>query len=95
MNKKAVGLITVTIILALLILIIFLVDVAKRECQGNNDCPENAYCGTDYECHQFPEEIIIKENNFVPAALILGISLIIAAYIFKGGKLPQLPFKKE
>ena len=92
MNRKASGLIAVTIILALLILIIFLVNIAQRECHSSSDCSLNSYCGADHRCHQFPDEIIIKEHNYIPAALILGISLVIAAYIFRGGKLPRLPF---
>ena len=82
----------VAIILALVILGVFLVSIAQRECQSNRDCPGNAYCNTKYECVEFPNQIVVKESNFLTSALILGMAILIAAYIFKGGK---LPWKKE
>ncbi len=92
MNKKGMALGIVAIILALVILGIFLVSIAQRECNSNRDCPGNSYCNTQYECVEFPEQIVVKESNFLTSALILGIAILIAAYIFKGGK---LPWKKE
>ncbi len=94
-NKKgSAALAIVAVILALLILTIYLVNIAQRECESNRDCSDNAYCGTDYECHQFPEQIVVKESNYIPATLIFGIFLVVAAYIFRGGKIPFLK-KKE
>ena len=86
MNKKgSLGLIAVIIILSLVILSVYLVGVATRGCNSNNDCAKSAYCGTDYECHDFPKEIIVKENNFVPASIILSVGLIASALIFRKG----------
>jgi hypothetical protein len=91
MNKKgSAALAIIAVILALLVLTVYLVNIAQRDCESNRDCPDNAYCGTDYECHQFPDQIIVKESNYVPAALIFGIFLVVAAYIFRGGKIPFL-----
>jgi len=97
MNKKGnLGLIAVILVLALLLFAIYMVGIATRDCNGNRDCAENAYCGTDYECHQYPEKIVVKENNFIPASLILGLALIIAVYIYRTGKIPfQDKFKKK
>ena len=78
----------IAIILAIIILAVYLVGIAQRDCNSNKDCPENAYCGTDYECHDFPQQILVKEANYVPASIIFGISLIIAAYVYRGGKIP-------
>ncbi len=89
-TKANVGLIVVVIVLALVILAFILADVASRECSSNKDCAENSYCGADNECHQYPNKILVRESNYIPAALILGIALIIAAYIFRGGKIPFL-----
>ena len=90
MNKKgSAALAIVAVILALVILGVFLISIAQRECNSNRDCPGNAYCGTDYECHNFPEQIVVKENNFIPAAIIVGTSLIISAYIFRKGKVKK------
>jgi len=86
MNKKgSLGLIVVIIILSLVILSVYLVNVATRDCNSNKDCTKSAYCGTDYECHDFPKEIIVKENNYVPASVILSVGLIVSALIFRNG----------
>ena len=87
MNKKGtVVLITIIVILAIVILILGLVNVAGRECNNNGDCENNKYCGSDYSCHAYPDQIVVdKSSSYVPAALILGIALIIAAYIFRNG----------
>ena len=90
-NKKgSAALAIVAVILALLVLTIYLVNIAQRECESNRDCSDNAYCGTDYECHQFPEQIVVKESNFILASIIFGVFLVIAAYIFRGGNIPFL-----
>ena len=90
-NKKgSAALAIVAVILALLVLTIYLVNTAQRECESNRDCSDNAYCGTDYECHQFPEQIVVKESNFILASIIFGVFLVIAAYIFRGGNIPFL-----
>lgn len=87
MNTKAsAALAVVAVVLALVILGIFLVNISQRDCNSNRDCSANAYCGVDYGCHPFPEQIIVKENNFIPAALIVSMALIIAAYIFSKRK---------
>ena len=89
MNKKAsIALVAVIVILALVILVIFLTNIASRECKNNRDCAENNYCGTDYECHEFPSQVVVKESNYVPTAIIIGVALIAAAYIFRRQKLP-------
>ena len=83
------------VVLSCLILVIFLIDVAQRECNSNNDCDKLAYCGTDHECHPYPDEIVVKEHNYVPASLILGISIVLAAYILKGGQFPKFKIVKK
>lgn len=94
MNQKAnIAIAVIAVILALIILVIYLVNIATRECNNNKDCPSTAYCGTDYTCHEFPHQVIVKETNFIPAAIIIGMALIIAAYIFKRRNVPLT--KKE
>jgi len=93
MNKKgSVALAVVAVVLALVILAMFLTNIAQRECQNNRDCGDNSYCGTDYECHEFPRQVVVKESNFVPAALIIGAALIVSAYIFRkrNGKINKI-----
>ncbi len=94
MNHKGEAISITTIILVVVILAIILINVGGRECSKNKDCAENNYCGSDYACHPYPSEVVVKENNFLWSAVILGVSLILAAYIFRGGKIPHLP-KKE
>ena len=88
MNEKAnVALGVIAVILALIIFAIYLVNIAQRECNSNRDCSANAYCGSDFECHAYPQQIVVEENNFLTAAFVFGVALIIAAYIFKGGNI--------
>lgn len=95
-NKKgSTALALIAIILAIIILAVYLVGIAQRDCNSNKDCPENAYCGTDYECHDFPQQILVKEANYLPASIIFGISLILAAYIYRGGKIPFVKKKSK
>ncbi|MEW5896903.1 MAG: hypothetical protein AB1668_04380 [Nanoarchaeota archaeon] len=94
MNKKGnMALAIVAVALALVIVGFFLVSLATRECSSNKDCKESAYCGSDYKCHDYPQQIVVKENSFLSAAIVLGIALILAAYIYRGGKIPFV--KKE
>lgn len=91
MNKKAeLGLITVVIILAIAIVSLVVSSSFNRECNRNAECAENAYCGADYACHEYPSEIQVQQNTFLPAAIVLGIALIVAAYIYHGGKIPGM-----
>jgi hypothetical protein len=89
MDKKG-SIQIVAVILALVILGYFLISVAQRECNSNRDCSDNAYCNTNYECHGYPEQIVVKESNWIPAALILGIFLLVSAYILRTKKIPFL-----
>lgn len=87
MNQKgSAALAVVAVVLAFVILAMFLTNIAQRECKNNRDCADNSYCGTDYECHEFPRQVVVKESNYIWAALIMGVSLIVAAYIFRKGK---------
>ena len=96
MNKKAVAWMPIAVVvLCCLVLFIFLIDVAQRECNSNKDCPKTAYCGNDNACHPYPDEIVVKENNYIPASIILGLSIILAAYILKGGKFPKYKLVKK
>lgn len=83
----------VAVALAVVIVGFFLVSLATRECSSNKDCQESAYCGSDYECHDYPQQIVVKENSFLPAAIVFGIALILAAYVYRGGKVHFI--KKE
>lgn len=86
MNKKGFSLIVVTMILALIILIGIIVNLSLRECNSNRDCSDNAYCDSKHECKAYPDKLLVKENNFLSAALVLGVALMVSAYIFNRNK---------
>jgi len=94
MNKKG-AVAIIAIILALIVFAIVLIYFAKQECYSNRDCPDNAYCGSDHECHLYPESLVIKETNYLPAAVILGASILGAAYIFRGKRFPYTIRKRK
>ena len=87
MNKKG-NLAAVVILLLIVVGIIVVVNYSMYDCTSNRDCQKEEYCGADNECHQYPNKIVIRQNSFVWASLILGICLIITAFVFRKGRLP-------
>ena len=83
MNRKGAALGIVAVILALIILGIFLVNLALRECNSNRDCSEGTYCGSDFECHAYPAQSTTSNNNFLLPSLIFSVSIIVAALIVR------------
>ncbi|MBI2112256.1 hypothetical protein HYT52_01850 [Candidatus Woesearchaeota archaeon] len=84
MNKK--GSITISIIalvLVVLVILVYLGNTFNQGCKNNSECGDDSYCGADNECHQYPPQVIVKENNYIPAAIIFGVSIITAALIYK------------
>jgi len=94
MNKKG-NLAIIAIILAVIIFTLIMFHYTSRECSSNKECTTDSYCGTDYECHKYPNAVLIKQNNYLGAAIILGIALMVSAYIYRGGKLPRLKNKEK
>ena len=84
-NKKASGggapiIFSLIIVIALFIVFLKIVDLATRECSVDTDCNSDSYCGSDYKCHKHP---VITQVTYIPAALILGICILAAAYIIR------------
>ncbi len=93
MNKKGVlWLYLIAIVLGIVIVIMVSSNLALRECSNNGDCPDDSYCSSNYQCIQYPEQIVVKQNNYLPAAIVLGVSMMVAAYIFRKG---DLKFNKK
>ncbi len=89
MNKKGyAGLIAVIIIIILICLIWSLVVFNSRECNSNKDCDDESYCGSDFNCHKIPviEKTVVK-RSFTGPTLIIAITLIILAVIFRWEKM--------
>jgi len=94
-NKKGeiISLIVILSIVFILFLIIFNIKY-NRECSKDSECGEDHYCGADFACHQHPViEKVLYKNDFVIPSIIIGISLIIAAIIFR--RYPYLHFNKD
>ena len=91
MNKKGAATMILSVLL-IVFLIVFLIgwaiNTVGRECNSNGDCRENSYCGSDFSCHEFPK-IIEESNNLVWPAAILGIAIIISAFIFRRKEKPR------
>lgn len=84
-NKKASGggspiIFSLIVVIALFVLFLKIVDLATRECSVDTDCNSDSYCGSDYKCHKHP---IITQVTYIPAALIIGICILAAAYIIR------------
>ena len=86
--KKSEAATTLLIIVVILFFLGWLVNISQRECKSNRDCSSETYCGSDFACHSYPtiQKTIFQYNLFWPA-VIIGIAIVIAAWIFKGGEL--------
>ena len=85
-DKSNLVLIIVVIAVSIFLVGNFFLNQASKECKNNKGCSEDSYCGSDFTCHQYPEEIIVEKNNYVWPAIILGVSLITTAFLFNRKK---------
>ena len=93
MNQKgSAAIIVIAVALALVLLGTFLVNLTSRECHNNKDCSENAYCGTDYECHEYPAKVVMEKNNLVWPSMIISGGLVLTAFVYRNGR---FPFQKK
>ncbi|MFA6888805.1 MAG: hypothetical protein WC254_04900 [Candidatus Woesearchaeota archaeon] len=84
MNKKGAGVVVaIIVVIALFILFSKVIDLATRECSADKDCTSDSYCGSDFQCHKYP---VITHTNYIPAALILGVCIVVAAAILRWKK---------
>ena len=82
--KKADGGVTaIIIIIIVLVFIGWLVNIGGRECRTNKDCGEEAYCGSDFACHQIPVIERSTGASYTLPALIIGLAMIVTAVIIK------------
>jgi hypothetical protein len=83
MNKKA----SFTIIILVIVIVIFsgviFYELVTRDCNSNEECAEDSYCSHNYECVQYPPEVLVTKQNFVLPAIILSVAIIVAAFILK------------
>lgn len=72
--------ISIIIVIALFIIIGQVVNLAQRECSSDKDCSSESYCGSDFQCHEYPS---ITKYNLIPAAFIIALGIIGAAFILR------------
>ncbi|MFH1276256.1 MAG: hypothetical protein ABIH82_04020 [Candidatus Woesearchaeota archaeon] len=82
-KKGSITLTVITLILVIVVILIYLFNLVGSECDKNSDCSENSYCGADNECHEYPPQVVVKENNFLLASIVFGVCLIVAAIILR------------
>lgn len=91
LNKKGIAELALIVIIVIIIIAIgSFINFTNRECNGNNDCREDQYCGSDYSCHNIPvikKEPKVTNINLLPAAFVLGIAGIIITIILRFDKL--------
>ncbi len=84
MSKKGQGfVVAIIVVVALFIIFSKVIELAQKECNADKDCTYDSYCGSDFQCHKYP---IITHISYVPAALIFGLCIIIAAVILRWRK---------
>ncbi len=82
-GKKANAAAIILVILIIIILIGWWATVANRECSTDSDCGEGRYCDSGYRCRQVPViEKTVVIHDYTKAALILGIAIVLAAFIW-------------
>ncbi|MBI2651686.1 hypothetical protein HYX01_04400 [Candidatus Woesearchaeota archaeon] len=86
----------ITIILVTLMIVLFLgwfINFNSKECRSNSQCKKGEYCGSDFSCHSIPiVEKEVKSYNLVLPAFILGIAIVISAWLIKS---KNRPFKRD
>jgi len=91
--KKSEAATTLLVILVIVFSLGWLINVNQRECKRNSDCSSESYCGSDFSCHTYPtiQKTVVQYNLFWPT-VVIGIALVLAAWIFKNG---EFRFRKE
>ena len=80
-------------VVVLVLLLAWLIIYTQRECHSDANCTDGFYCGSDFKCHEFPQQN--SGSGLVAPSLILGISIIIAAFILRWQKRKPRPKKKK
>lgn len=93
-TRGSAAIIVIAVALALVLLGTFIINLASRECNNNRDCAESAYCGTDYECHEYPTKVIVEKNNLLWPSVVISLGLVVTAFVYRNGRLP-LQKKKD
>ena len=90
------GLVAIIIILIVVIVLGVLINLGNRECTKDSHCKENYYCGSDFKCHPHPViEKRVFQNSLIVPSVIIGIAIIIAAYLLRNSRQNSMRKKPE
>jgi hypothetical protein len=88
MNKRGSGggIQWIVIVAIVLIVVIWLVNLAGRECSSNGDCPANSYCDYQHECNAIPvvektEAGVSRDTVVLLVLLSAAIGAVISYYV--------------
>lgn len=96
-GKKGNAWVGIVAIVVVIIIIIWIVSaVTHKECKKDADCPQDSYCTSDFTCHKIPviertNITINREYNFLVPSLILGIAIVIAAFVYRKKEKAKAP----
>ncbi|MFH1591850.1 MAG: hypothetical protein ABIB47_00580 [Candidatus Woesearchaeota archaeon] len=78
--------VTIIVLLAIISAVLIAAYVS-RECNTNLDCGGGRYCAYNHKCYDSSSNS--KSANLLPSALVIGIAIVISAYILKRGKVKK------
>ena len=75
--------VSVIIVIAVIVLLLWLVDFGRRECKTDRNCGKEYYCGSDFKCHEKETVIISKSYDLIIPTLILAVAIIVSAFVLR------------
>ncbi|HIH05477.1 TPA: hypothetical protein HA281_01490 [Candidatus Woesearchaeota archaeon] len=84
-KKGDAGVGVIFIIVVIVLFLMWVVTYSQRECNSNEDCSKDSYCGSDFSCHQYPNIVQQKvaAADYTVPAFLLGLSIVVAAIILR------------
>ena len=88
-KKGDAGVGVIFIIVVIVLFLMWVVTYSQRECNSNEDCSKDSYCGSDFSCHQYPNIVQQKvaAADYTVPAFLLGLSIVVELASLYGGEL--------
>ncbi len=95
-KKSEIGLGVIVLIVVILFSLGWVINLNQRECRSNKDCDSEAYCGSDFSCHSYPniQKTVIQYNLFW-SAVIIGMAIIAATIMSRWDKISKEKITEE
>ncbi len=80
----------IAVFILIIVVFILLMWIGGWECKNDKNCSEDEICTVKHSCYkpEISEKVIYKtENRFTTAAFVLGICIIIAAFVLRNKRL--------